>query len=192
MKSWQFIMVGLFIGMLVAAALFLVASPPRGTSVTLLPAPSPAPIVVQVDGEVQNPGVYHLSRESRVQQAIQAAGGLRSAANKEAINLAAKLKDGDKLLVPALGTPVAPPPYASNQGSDTQLLAESTPIGPVNLNTATFEELQTLPGIGATRAQQIIDYRQQHGSFKTIEELDNVEGIGPAILDKLRQFITVN
>ncbi len=191
MKSWQFALLGLFTGMIATAVLFLVTSPPRGTSLELLPAPSPAPIVVQVDGAVVNPGVYSLPRGSRVQQAVRAAGGFAITANQSAVNLAAPLNDGARLTVPGEGTLIAPLQQPTGEPGDKK---EKNPAStsPVNLNTATLEELQTLPGIGPTRAQQILDYRQANGAFKTIDELQNVSGIGPATFDKLKPFITVN
>jgi competence protein ComEA len=193
MKQWHYTLLVFLVGMIASAALFLVASPPRGTAVELLPAPTPAPIVIDVDGAVLRPGVYSLPRESRVQDAIQAAGGLSQTANQNAVNLATRLKDGDKLTIPALGTPFAiepaTPPATRSKAVDPSL---ATPGALVNLNTASLEELQTLPGIGPTKAQQIIDYRQAHGVFKTIDELQNVTGIGPATFEQLRSFVTVN
>lgn len=192
MKSWHHTLLSLSIGIIASAVLFLVTSPPRGTSVVLLPAPSPMPILVHVDGAVQNPGVYSLPPGSRVQQAIQAAGGLSAKANQSAVNLAARLKDGDKLTIPAEGTPVAPQPVVVTSDRKEKSAGPATPNAPVNLNTATLQELQTLPGVGPTRAQDIIDYRQAHGDFKTIDELQNVTGIGPVTFEKLKDFITVN
>jgi competence protein ComEA len=193
MKHWQNTLLGLFIGMIATAVLFLVTAPPRGTSVELLPAPSPAPIQVHVDGAVKNPGVYSLPSASRVGQAIQAAGGFNAQANQGAVNLAARLKDGDRLTIPAEGTQVAPlQSNAEPTVPKSKSAALATPGAPVNLNTATLEDLQTLPGIGVTRAQDILDYRQAHGVFKTIDELQNVKGIGEATFERLKPFITVN
>ncbi len=200
MKSWHHTLLGLFIGMAATAVLFLVTAPPRGASVELLPAPTAAPILVHIDGAVQHPGVYALPRDSRIQEAIQAAGGFSQQANQDAVNMAARLKDGDKLIIPAAGTPAvlpqaSQPTVAKAKGpaqGSAQSVAKVTPGAPVNINTATLDELQTLPGIGATRAQQIIDYRQAHGNFKTIDELQNVTGIGPATYEKLKDWITVD
>ncbi len=192
MKSWHHTLLGLFIGMVATAVLFLVTAPPRGASVELLPAPTPAPIMVHIDGAVQHPGVYALPRDSRIQEAIQAAGGLSQQANQDAVNLAARLKDGDKLIIPAAGTPAVLPLASQPTTSKSKSSAQATPGAPVNINTATLDELQTLPGIGATRAQQIIDYRQAHGGLKTIDEIQNVTGIGPATYEKLKDLITVN
>lgn len=189
MKNWQYTLLWLFIGMIATAILFLVTAPPRGDSVELLPAPSPAPIMVHVDGAVQRPGVYALPPNSRVQDAIQAAGGFSAKANQGAINLAARLEDGDRLTVPETGTPVAPP---SSGIPDSNRSKDIAPGSVVNINTATLNELQTLPGIGSTRAQEIIDYRQAHGGFKTIEDLMNVTGIGEATFERLKGLITVD
>ncbi len=192
MKSLHHTLLGLFIGMVATAVLFLVTAPPRGASVELIPAPTPAPIMIDIDGAVQHPGVYALPRDSRVQEAIQAAGGLSQQANQSAVNLATRLKDGDKLTIPAAGTQVALPQSSESTPVKAKSSAQATPGAPVNINTATLEELQTLPGIGATRAQQIIDYRQANGGFKSIDELQNVTGIGPATYEKLKDWITVD
>ena len=193
MKNGFQILLGIVIGMIVSAAIFLVISPPRGKAIELLPAPTAAPILVHVDGAVANPGVYTLARDSRVQDAVKAAGGFSSQANLEIVNLAARLKDGDKLLILAQGTAV--PPNLTSEPESTarksKAIATSTPSGPVNLNTATLEELQTLPGIGETRAEDIIKYRQAHNGFKAIEEIQNISGIGPATFEKLKEHITV-
>jgi competence protein ComEA len=189
MKNWQHTLLWLFIGMIATAILFLVTAPPRGTSVELLPAPSPAPIMVHVDGAVQHPGVYALPPNSRVQDAIQAAGGFGSEANQSAVNLAARLEDGNRLTIPNIGTPIASP---SSELPGSNRVKDIPPGAPVNINTATLEELQTLPGIGATRAQDILDYRQAHGSFQTIDDLKNVTGIGDATFERLKDLITVN
>lgn len=192
MKNWQLMLLALFLGMIATAVLYLVTSPPRGTSIELLPAPTLAPMMVHVDGAVMQPGVYALPRDGRVVDAIQAAGGLGPKADEGAINLASRLQDGDKLTIPAVGTPAAlpfsstPPPVRSNS------IPESTPGALVNINTAALDELQTLPGIGATRAQDIIDYRVAHGSFATIHDLEKVTGIGPATFERLKTLITVN
>lgn len=175
--------------MIATAILFLVTAPPRGDSVELLPAPSPAPIMVYVDGAVQHPGVYALPQDSRALDAIQAAGGFSQKANQGAINLAARLKDGDRLTIPETGTPAAP---TSSGVPGSSRSKDISPGSVVNINTATLEELQTLPGIGSTRAQDIIDYRQAHGDFKTIEDLMNVTGIGEATFERLKDLVTVH
>ncbi len=191
MKQWHYALLGLFVGVALTAILFITAAPPRGEAVDLQPAPSPAPIFVHVDGAVLNPGVYSLPRESRVQEAIKAAGGLAPLANQAAINLAARLRDGEKLSIPIQGTPVVIP---SQLGNPLPESADGSPPadGPINLNSATAEELETLSGIGPTRAADIIEYRQAHGDFKSIEEIQEVPGIGPATFERLKDQITVD
>ncbi len=203
MKKWLHPLLWIMLGMVASAAIFLISSPPRGKPVELLPAPTAAPILIHVDGAVKSPGVYGLPRDSRLQDAINEAGGFTDQANQGAVNLATRLKDGDKVHIPTLSTPSAPEPVVSSDGEPTAApsgktrsgaanAATATPSGPVNINTATLEELQTLTGIGPTRAQDIIDYREAHGGFKTIEEIQNVKGIGPATFEKLKDRITVN
>jgi competence protein ComEA len=130
-------------------------------------------VTVYVSGAVATPGVYTLSEGSRVDSAIQAAGGFIAGAEQDRINLATPLVDGEQINVPGL--------------VDTSRIN----AGRVNINTATVSELDALPGIGPTAAQAIVDYRIQNGNFETINAIQNVPGIGPATFDRIRDYITV-
>lgn len=195
MKSWQAILLGLFSGFIFAGLILLISFPEKGDPVTLLPSPTPSPIIVYVSGAVVSPGTYPLSRESRVIDAINAAGGFAQNANKDALNQALKLKDGDRVSVPTLIPTMAPTP-TPNPNLLTTLPAPSFTIPAarklVNINNASIEELSTLPGIGTAKAAQIIAYRQEKGYFQRIEDLMLVSGIGQAIFDKIKDMITVN
>jgi competence protein ComEA len=128
--------------------------------------------VVHVAGAVRHPGVYRLPAGSRVTDAIRRAGGFAGGANQDAINLAARLSDGQQVVVPGPGT-MAP---ASAGGSS----------GPVSLGSATVEQLDGIEGIGPVTAQKIIDFRDQHGGLSSVEQLDEVDGIGPSTMETLR------
>lgn len=197
MKSPWGLAFGVLIGLLAAGGLFLLARPPGGEPVKLLPAPSPAPLLVHVTGAVFQPGVYALPPGSRLQDALQAAGGALESADVQALNLAAALVDGQRLAVPQL----APTPLAVEPGSLPELPERSTGVeiplpsptpGLVDINTADLAALDTLPGIGPVIAQRIIDYRLAHGAFQTAEDLLDVSGIGPATLEKILPLITVS
>jgi competence protein ComEA len=142
-------------------------------------------IVVHVAGAVRRPGVYRLRDGTRVEAAIRRAGGPTRKANLDALNLAAKLSDGRQVLVPSR-VAVAP---AGATGAAGTPAAEGGGL-PVNLNSATVEELDALDGIGPTTAQKIVDYREAHGGFTSVDELDQVDGIGPARLASLRDQVT--
>lgn len=129
------------------------------------------PLVVYVSGAVRRPGVVRLRDGDRVGDAIDAAGGARSSANLEAVNLAARLADGQQVTVPRRGAGVA---------------GASAAAGPISLSTATPEQLDGLDGVGPGLAQKIIDYRTQHGGFRSIDELGEVPGIGEKRLESLR------
>lgn len=194
MKSVGYVLVGVLTGFILAGGVFLVTRLPAGKPVALQPPPTQAPIEVHVVGSVLRPGVYLFAEGSRVQDAITAAGGLTSDAGIAGINLAAKLEDGQQLNIPGGGGASA----ASGPTSPVQafrVLPGSTTPTPqadlININTATASELATLPGIGPTLAQRIIDYRTQHGPFQTIEALMDVSGIGPATFDQIQSLITV-
>ncbi len=174
---------------LLVAALILVTAPPRGHAVVLLPAPAPAPINVHVAGAVTTPGVYALPRESRLADAIQAAGGLTEAADSSAVNLAAVLNDGEKWIIPEIGA--APPPV--ELGPITEDSRSPEPIlSIVNLNTAVAADFETLPGIGPVLAQQIVEYREAHGPFQSIENILDVPGIGETKFESLKSLVTVD
>jgi competence protein ComEA len=146
------------------------------------PAPaSPSTLFVHVAGLVRHPGVYEFRPGQRVIDAVTAAGGPQKKADLDALNLAALLTDGEQVLVPAKGTTGAGP--AAPGASPGTVL--------VNVNTATEQELEALPGIGPVLAQKIIDYRTAHGPFPTVDALDDVSGIGPATLENLRPLVTV-
>ncbi len=163
----------------------LTISTPAPTS-TPLPTPTPAPIRVHVSGAVRQPAVYELSPGSIVQDAVNAAGGPTSDADLDAINLAVELRDQQQVYVPRQGETSPPPPVS---GSDSA--SGGSGGAPVNINTATAAELETLPRIGPTMAQRIVDYRQTEGPFQTVEDLQNVPGIGPATFEGLKDLVTV-
>jgi len=180
-KSWlaAFIVVGVLLG---AGVLLLVTSPPRGEPIVLLPAPTPAPITVYVSGSVNQAGLYALPFGSRVNDAIQAAGGFNVQADIGAINLAEILQDGEQINVPEI-IPIQAGNGVFRSLPGTNLL--------VDINTATLEELDTLPQIGPITAQSIIDYRVTNGPFATIEDLLEVDGIGQVTFDKIKDLIRV-
>jgi competence protein ComEA len=147
--------------------------------------PTPAPIVVFVSGEVLSPGVYTLPPESRVVDAIEAAGGLTTDADASAVNQAIILEDGMQIHVPEIGEVATPLPLSGDDSSG----AESS--GKININTATPEELDTLPGIGPALAEAIIRHRETNGVFESVEQLVDVPGIGDATLAEIRELVTV-
>jgi competence protein ComEA len=131
------------------------------------------PVLVHVVGAVRRPGVYRLSGTSRVRDAIRRAGGARPGAHLQQINLAERLADGEQVVVPGRGVTVAAPQAGAAGGI-------------VHLGSATVEQLDALDGIGPALAARIVEYRQQHGGFKTVDELGDVPGIGPKKLEGLR------
>jgi competence protein ComEA len=144
-------------------------------------ARAPAPrLVVDVAGAVRRPGLYRLEQGARVADAVAAAGGATRRAEVDAVNLAAPLADGLQVVVPRRGVPGAP---GSSGGSSP------SPTAPVDLNSASVEELDALPGIGPSTAQKIVDYRQAHGAFHSLEELDAVPGIGAGRIAQLKGLV---
>ena len=152
---------------------------------------APPRVLVHVAGAVRRPGVYRLPGDARVRDAVQRAGGAGNGGDPNAINLAAVLQDGAQVIVPhrapAVDGTVAAPGAAAAAGDG----AAAAPAAPVNLNTATSEELQTLDGVGPATAAAILDYRTQQGGFRSVEDLDQVPGIGPKTMEALRDSVTV-
>jgi competence protein ComEA len=147
------------------------------------PTPTPAPVFVHVAGWVRNPGVYELRVGERVIDAIGRAGGPRRGADLNALNLAALVVDAQQVLVPRKA--------ATAPGAGGQLTAPGIEGQQINLNLATAEDLETLPGIGEVLAQRIIEYRESNGPFTSVDELLEVSGIGDARLGDIRDKVTV-
>jgi competence protein ComEA len=138
-------------------------------------------VVVDVAGAVGKAGVYRLPGGSRVNDAVQRAGGATARAELESINLAARLTDGQQVVVPRkLAT------GAGGGGATAGSAASVDDSGPISLGTATVEQLDTIDGIGPVTAQDIIDFRDQHGGISSIDQLDQISGIGPATMESLR------
>jgi len=138
-------------------------------------------LVVHVVGAVRRPGLYRLPSGSRVNDAVERAGGATHKANLAGINLAAPLADGLQVVVPGK-MPGAGPVAAAGAGGGAS-------SGPLDLNSATLEQLETLPGVGPVTAQKILDYRTQHGAFTSVQELDAVPGIGPSHMAQLKGLV---
>jgi competence protein ComEA len=164
------------------------AAPPPSSTVT------PALLVVQVAGAVAHPGVYRLADGARVVDLVRAAGGAAADADLQAMSLAARLVDGERVQVPRHGellpaeltggAPALVGPAGAARGTST-----TAAPAPVDLNTATPEELDALPGVGPATARAIVTYREQHGPFSSVDALTDVPGIGPAKLDALRDLV---
>jgi competence protein ComEA len=143
--------------------------------------PSATPLLVHVSGAVRSPGLVALPGGSRVVDAVAAAGGATSAADQSGINLAARLVDGQQVVVPKRGAAPAPASSGAAQGAAGS--------APVSLSSATAEQLETLPRIGPALATRIIAYREAHGGFSSIDDLGEVGGIGPKTLAGLRDLV---
>jgi competence protein ComEA len=162
-----------------------IATPlPRATQQATVP---PGPIKVFISGEVLTPAVYELPAGAIIEDIVRSAGGFTETANKDVVNLALRLDDGMHIHVPGLEEEVAVPLITG--GSGTSGLSEE---GMVNINVATVTELETLPGIGPSLAQAIVDYREMNGAFDQIDDIQDVSGIGPAKFDGLKDLITVD
>jgi competence protein ComEA len=159
------------------------AGPAKAGSLEATPAPARV-LLVHVAGAVRRPGLYRLRDGSRVADAVRRAGGARARADLALVNLAAPVADGQQVLIPLRGE--AGGGVATAPGSTA---AGSAPAQKVHLNSATLEELDTLPGVGPVTAQKILDYRTEHGAFQTVDELDAVSGIGPARMAEIKPLV---
>lgn len=193
MKNALYVLLGVMAGFVLAGVLVFVSRAPAGESIILQPAPTAAPIAVHVIGAVPRPGLYEFPEGARVQDALDAAGGLLAEGNADALNLAALLQDGQQLDVPYQNG-VAEAPAATEAPASREIPGAATETNSdvelVNINTASLDELDALPGIGPTTAQKIIDYRDENGPFSTIEDIMNVSGIGPATFEEIQTLIT--
>ncbi len=162
------------------------SAPAPGASASAGTPDTSQPLVVDVAGKVRRPGIVELPPGSRVVDAIEAAGGLRGRPDTTSLNLARRLVDGEQVLV-GVEAAVVPPPAGG-------AVAPGTPAQPgalVNLNTATLEQLDTLPGVGPVTAQAIVSWREENGSFTSVDDLLDVKGIGDATLAELRDLVTI-
>lgn len=181
---------------------------PRASTTLTLPASVGSPgattttaaaLVVDVVGEVRQPGVRRVPAGARLADVVAAAGGLTQRADRARINLAAPVVDGERVFVPAVGQQVPPVAVggvagAAAGGGTASAASGASDAGvgvPVNLNTATLAELDTLPGVGPATAQAIIDHREQQGPFQSVDDLLDVRGIGDAKLAELRDRVVV-
>lgn len=178
------------LALLIAAVVLLTrsddAAPVRIIAPTAAPVSKPAPsIKVQISGEVMFPGVYSMSPDDRVIDAIAAAGGNGPNADLSGINLSKRVQDEARYHVPAIGDSTSAfYARAANPGDQGS--------GLIDLNTAQSRELETLPGIGPSLANAIIVYREDNGPFAAVDDVDNVPGIGPKTLNSIRQMVTVS
>lgn len=148
-------------------------------------APEAKECYVHVCGAVKNPGVYKLREGSRIYEAVELAGGLLEEACADSVNQAEEVSDGQMVKVPAKEEAH----LAAEEAADS---TKETDSGLVNINTADAEELMTLPGIGASKAESILAYRTEQGSFASVEEIMNITGIKEGVYSKIRDYITVN
>ncbi len=159
------------------------AAPPAGESAS--PTPGPVPVFVDVAGWVRHPGVYEFVTGQRVIDALDAAGGARPGADLTSLNLAAPLADGTQILVSKAGV------AAVGGGTTIPGAGGSSGTTLVNINTASATELETLSGVGEVIAAAIVDYRTQNGPFTSVDQLEDVSGIGPATMEEIRDSVTV-
>lgn len=174
------------LGAAVALAAPLLQRPAAPPVQLVASSTAPATVQVHVVGAVRQPGVYALPAGSRVADAVEAAGAAEDA-DLAALNLAARLSDGQRVRVPQVGEGAAAPTAASHRPRSA-----AAPPGRVNLNTATAADLDALPGIGPVLARRILDYREQHGPFAAVEQLRDARLLPRATYERVREYLTVD
>jgi len=191
LKSFYPTFIGVLIGLVLGGLLWIVVRSPRGNTVSLLPPPTATPLVVDVAGAVPRPGVYELAQGSRIKDAVEIAGGFLAQADKSSLNLAEPLQDGQKLDIPFIAgfepTGIAVLSVINPNGNGSAKIVNPDTL--ININTASVEELDTLPGIGPALAQAIVDYRDTFGPFFAIEDIMLVDGIGEATFADIEDLI---
>lgn len=202
MKTWRLIFYGMLMGLIASGGIILISRPSRGVPIELHPMPTqtetatpkpsgtPAPIQVQIKGEIQKPGVYHVPKDTRLGELIILSGGTTEFADLIRINEVILAQDGDYFYIPAIGEII--PDAARNAPANIYTDLPSNIIFPIDINQASLKEFEALPGIGPTKAAEIITYRDLHGSFKAVTDLLDVPGIGPQILDAISSFVIVS
>jgi competence protein ComEA len=180
MGSVRNFLLGLCVGLLSAALILIGNGRLEGRPIVLNTPADPPGVRVSVRGAVRAPGIYKLAPGSIVQDAVSAAGGFLPNGDSSRLNLAASVVDGQELRIP-FQTPTP--------GAGTPSPADSPAGRKINLNTATLEELDSLPGIGPVLAQRIIDYREANGPFQSVDDLLRVKGIGLSLLEQIRDLV---
>ncbi|GAB4483445.1 MAG: helix-hairpin-helix domain-containing protein [Anaerolineales bacterium] len=183
------VLAGLMLGVIALVLFYITARQPQGEKIVLLPTASPQPMVIYITGAVVRPGVYALPPNSRMLDALNAAGGPTENADLSQINAAEMLEDGQQIEIPGSGEVATPVFTIGGNG----LVATATPVlgAPININTADAVLLDTLPGIGPSTAQKIVEYRTQNGPFVSVEDLLKIPGIGPSTLEEIRPLVIV-
>ncbi len=182
-EALKVILLAALVGGVVAVSGFLVLDRLQPGDITIGPGEQ-GTILVSIEGEVEQPGEYEVLAGSRLSNLITEAGGFTEEANTTGLNMAGRLADGDHVIVPRMDQPQEP--------DESNGAINSTPVvGLININTATVGELDQLPGIGPVLAQRIIDFREFNGPFTSIDQLEEVSGISDAVVDALRDFVTI-
>jgi competence protein ComEA len=187
LKSWLPTLIGILLGLVFSGILLIVIRSPQGEPLALAPSPTKAPVFVHISGAVENAGVYSLPEGSRIIDLISAAGGFTEFANKDAVNLAEIIKDGSKVHIANVSESAVVSHSVANQST-----GDLSASNPMNINTASAEELEKLPGIGPAKAEQIVEYRHSNGKFLVIEDIMNVPGIGPSLFAELENLIVAD
>jgi competence protein ComEA len=196
MKTWQHITLGIFIGLLLAGVILLFILPERGTPIVLVtktpnltpqPTATLAEIRVHLTGAVNAPGMLSLPKGARLSDAIEKASGLIEGYDPNLLNLSEVLTDGQRIHIPQLNEQNTSNEYT--QRGQPYITIENQ--GLININSADFDTLCTLPSIGPSKAQAIIQYREEHGLFLNLEDIQKVNGIGPTIFNTIKDQITL-
>ena len=201
MTNLRYLLLGVLIGLLATGAILLISQPERGTPIILQPAPTltkttlpkstatESPIQVQIEGKIAAPGIYAMVKSTRLGDLIDTAGGLTQQADVERVNRAALLHDGDYFFIPTIDEPI--PETARNAPLNAYMGDAVVFDYPLDLNKASQEALESLPGIGPVKAADILEYREQVGTISSLEELLNIEGIGTKTLESLKEFLFI-
>jgi competence protein ComEA len=185
--------IGLAVAALIASiaavyALYQAIDERSAPPIVIEDAAATLPVVVEMRGEIAAPGVYELSPGARLQDAIVAAGGLTEEADLSTVNLARRLRDGELIMILALPIPGSTPMVPLADAGQAAQSDESRVR--ININTATAQELEALPGVGEVIATRIVAYREQNGPFRSADDLIHVEGISDRAIDNIRELVT--